>query len=98
MTLIASSVSTTAIAGASLPPGDDREAHRSRIGSFELLESTDGKVRVIVEFAAPALPDAANAADPVAADRARADAIYSIQDQILGRALAARGGLAAAES
>ena len=97
MTLIASSVSTTAIAGASLPQATIAKlTDPDRI--VELLESTDGKVRVIVEFAAPALPDAANAADPVAADRARADAIYSIQDQILGRALAARGGLAAAES
>ena len=52
----------------------------------------DGGIPVIVEFAPPALPDAANFADASAADAAQTATIHQVQDQILGRAFAVQGG------
>ena len=97
-TLIASSVSTMAMAGAGLPQAAMAKlTDPDRI--VELLDrTTNGRARIIVEFVAPARPDAALAGDPGAADRALAGAIHQLQDQILGRAFATEGGLSAALS
>jgi len=58
-----------------------------------LADVDGGGIPVIVEFAPPALPDAASFANASAADAAQTATIHQLQDQILGRVFAVRGGL-----
>ncbi len=62
-----------------------------------LTTETD-RVRVIVEFAMPVVPDAAQAGSGAAADAARASAVHQRQDEIIGRVFATAGGVSGALS
>lgn len=91
-TLIATSVSSIALAGTSLPQSVmDKLVNPDRV--VELLSRHgDGSIPIIVEFAAPAIPDAANFESASAADAAHIAAVHGVQDQILGRVFALQGG------
>ncbi|MFN4272245.1 MAG: S8 family serine peptidase [Aliihoeflea sp.] len=82
-----------AMAGAALPQAVvNKLADPDRIVAA-LGADTDERVRVIVEFAAPRLPDATNFANAAAADAAQISAVRNVQDQILSRVFALQGGL-----
>jgi len=93
---ILSSALTLPVAGSSLSDVTaGKLAEPERIMEM-LSEADDGGIPVIVEFAAPAMPDAPNFANAAAADSAQTAAVYRVQDEILGRVLAVQGGLTAA--
>lgn len=63
------------------------------------LWNDDGaRAPVIIQFAAPALPDSASFASPDLADAAQTNAVHAVQDQILGRFLGGSAEISKAES
>ncbi len=80
-------------AAESLPQGVAAKLTRpDRIESL-LFEEKRERVRVIVEFAMPAIPDAAQASDATAADAAREAAVHQVQDSILDRVFGSEAAL-----
>ncbi len=98
-TAVASLIMTTAM-GYSFAAGEglSQAAMDKLVNADQILSGLSdeaGKKRVIVEFAMPDVPDAAEAGDAEAADVAQTSAVHQKQDEILGRVFSAEGGLSA---
>ena len=66
--------------------------------SLSALWSDGVRLPIIVEFAMPAIPDAANFESPDDADAAHTQAIHAVQDAILGNLLGSPAAIAGAEA
>jgi len=95
-TFIAASMSGIAMAETTLPQSvADKLVNPDRVA--ELLDRDDNsRIPIIVEFAAPPVPDAANFESADAADAAHIASVHGVQDEILGRVFSLQGGAAGA--